>query len=401
MFYEKSINHGIGNQRGGMSSLKAYLPKTKSFFEEERKLNQNNLKNIGLTETFYQAAKAFDNLFIGRVSSQAKNLYRVITAKDEIIAEISGKYRYHAQQATDYPAVGDFVMVDRLTNMQGTAVIEQLLPRQSVFARKQAGNQASEQIIAANIDTVFICMSLNEDYNLRRLERYLAIAWDSGATPVVVLTKADLAANIELKLAEIGEIAIGVDVLTTSSVTHEGDDAMKKYLYQGQTVAFIGSSGVGKSTLINQLLGKNLLATKAIRADDDKGRHTTTRRELIPLPAGGVVIDTPGMRELGIVHADLAHSFTDVEVLASQCKFNDCTHTQEPGCAVQQALREGTLAPERLASYRKLKKEAQYQGLNAKMIERTKANTMLRDMGGLKNYKKMRQSIKRRDGRSR
>lgn len=364
-------------------------------------MNQDNLKNIGLTETFYQAAKAFDNLFIGRVSSQAKNLYRVITAKDEIIAEISGKYRYRAQQATDYPAVGDFVMVDRLTNTQGTAVIEQLLPRQTVFARKQAGNQASEQIIAANIDTVFICMSLNEDYNLRRLERYLTIAWDSGATPVVVLTKADLAANIELKLAEIGEIAIGVDVLTTSSVTHEGDDAMKKYLYQGQTVAFIGSSGVGKSTLINQLLGKNLLATKAIRVDDDKGRHTTTRRELIPLPAGGVVIDTPGMRELGIIHADLAHSFTDVEVLARQCKFNDCTHTQEPGCAVQQALREGTLAPERLASYRKLKKEAQYQGLNAKMIERTKANTMLRDMGGLKNYKKMRQSIKRRDGGSR
>ena len=228
-----------------------------------------------------------------------------------------------------------------------------------------AGTKEDIQIVATNIDTVFICMSLNDDYNLRRLERYLSIAWDSGAVPVIVLTKSDLCKDIEIKLNEISSIAIGVEVLVTTSISDEGYQSLKRFLFIGKTVAFIGSSGVGKSTLINCLLGQNILDTNGIR-NDDKGRHTTTRRELIMLPNSGVVIDTPGMRELGIISADLTKSFSDIDELALECKFNDCTHKHEPNCAVQKAIKDGVLSVERLESYWKLKKETKYQGLNSK-----------------------------------
>lgn len=344
------------------------------------------MKNLGLTERFIQESKQYKDLFIGRVSSQTKNVYKVITENGEILAEISGKFYYSVKDLSEFPAVGDFVMIDRMDNFQGNGIIHHVLTRQSVFARKVAGAKEELQVVATNIDNVFICMSLNNDFNLRRLERYLSVAWDSGAIPVVVLTKSDLCTEVEKKFNEVSSIAIGVEVHVTS-VSNDGQQSLKKYLSEGQTVAFIGSSGVGKSTLINRLLGRDILDMSEIRSDD-KGRHTTTRRELIMLPDSGVVIDTPGMRELGIISADLSKTFIDIEKLAAECKFNDCTHTNEPKCAVQKAIKDGNLSVERLESYRKLEKETKYEGLNSKMIEKEKLNEMFSEFGGMKNARK-------------
>lgn len=355
------------------------------------------MEKLGLTEPFIQESIQYNELFIGRVSSQSKNIYKVITEKGEIIAEVSGKFHYRVKDLSKFPAVGDFVMIDRMDNSQGNGIIHHVLTRKSMFARKEAGSKQDLQVVATNIDTVFICMSLNNDFNLRRLERYLSIAWDSGAMPVVVLTKSDLCSEVENKLSEVSSIAIGVDIHVTGA-SDDGYQSLKSYLSEGQTVAFIGSSGVGKSTLINRLLGQNELDTGAIRSDD-KGRHTTTRRELIMLPDSGVVIDTPGMREIGVISADLSKSFVDIENLAADCKFNDCTHTSEPQCAVQQAIKDGILSIDRLESYRKLEKEAKYEGLNSKMIEREKLNHIFREMGGMKSAKKFLNEQKRKKRR--
>lgn len=350
-------------------------------------LNTIDMKNLGLTDELNQESKLYKDLFIGRVSSQSKNLYKVITENGDIAAEISGKFKYSVKELSEYPAVGDFVMVDRVDNSQGNGIIHHILTRKSIFARKVAGSKEDIQIVATNIDTVFICMSMNNDFNIRRLERYLSIAWDSGAIPVIVLTKSDLCQEIESKLNEIYSIAIGVEVLVTTSTSDEGYQSLKRYLSSGKTVAFIGSSGVGKSTLINCLIGQNVLDTNGIR-NDDKGRHTTTRRELIMLPNLGVVIDTPGMRELGIISADLSKSFADIDELADHCRFNDCTHTNEPNCAVQKAIQDGTISVERLESFRKLKRETKYDGLNSKMIEKEKISELFSEMGGMKNARK-------------
>lgn len=345
-----------------------------------------DLNSLGLTQRLSKEAEKYQGLYLGRVSSQAKDLYRVITEEGELTAEVSGKFRHLASTPSDYPVVGDFVLVDRMDNSNGNGIIHHVLTRRSCFGRKAAGSN-DLQVVAANIDQVFICMALNNDFNLRRLERYLSIAWDSGAIPVVVLTKADLCPDIEAKVDALSPLTVGVDVLITTSMSNDGYAAVQSRIVNGRTVAFIGSSGVGKSTLINRLLGEERLATHEIR-NDDKGRHTTTRRELILIPGGGVVIDTPGMRELGIISADLSKSFADIDELAVSCRFRDCTHGSEPGCAVQQAIKDGFLSSERLASFKKLQKEAKYNGLNSKQIEKEKINTMFKGLGGMKNARK-------------
>ena len=211
-------------------------------------------------------------------------------------------------------------MLDRESNINGNAIIHNILKRKSAFIRKAAGTSNEEQIVAANIDKVFICMSLNNDFNLRRLERYLSIAWDSNGVPVIILTKADLCDNLEQKLLEVNSISMGVDVLVTTSISEDGYNQVIDYIKESETVVFVGSSGVGKSTLINRLLGEDILATKEIR-NDDKGKHTTTRRELFILPSGGMVIDTPGMREIGLESIDLSKSFFDVDSISKNVNF--------------------------------------------------------------------------------
>ncbi len=324
------------------------------------------------------------NLFKGRIISQYKDLYKIAMTNEELTGEVSGKFRFSATSPASFPAVGDYVMVDRESDSAGNGIIHELLPRKSLLARKAAGNEKITQIIAANIDYIFICMSLNNDFNLRRIERYLAIAWDSGAVPLIVLTKADLADNLSEKLQEVEEIAPGVDVIITSMENDDDHLQVLKYIKEGKTGAFVGSSGVGKSTLINKVLGKDVIKTSEIRSDD-KGRHTTTRRDLFILPNGGAVIDTPGMRELGIDQADLSRSFEDIEALATECRFKDCSHKSEPGCALRKGIEDGTISEERLESYLKLKKEAGYEGLNSKEIEKKKIDNMFSEFNGIKN----------------
>lgn len=318
------------------------------------------MKKYGLNDRFYTLSTMHEGLTVGRVVLQEKGIYRIVTESCEKLAEVSGKFRYKAETVSDYPAVGDFVMVD-INEMGGNAVIHHVLDRKSCFARKAAGTERQEQIVAANIDTLFLCMALNNDYNLRRMERYLSIAWDSGANPVIVLTKSDLCENLSRKVSEIESITIGVDILVTTAMEKDGYEKLSSYIKDGETVAFIGSSGVGKSTLINRLIGEELLETNGLR-NDDKGRHTTTHRELLLIPDGGAVIDTPGMRELGMWDSSegVNKTFSDIEKLVSQCKFSNCTHTGEKGCAVRTAIENGELTEERLLSYNKLKNELAY-----------------------------------------
>lgn len=299
---------------------------------------------------------------VGRVMLEHKRIYRVETENGEYLAEVSGKYRFEAESREDYPAVGDWVVLSERPS-ERKATIQALLPRFSKFSRKAAGLTTEEQIVAANVDTVFLVQSLNYDFNARRLERYLIMAWESGATPVIVLTKADLCEDVAARIKDVEAVALGVPVFAVSVKDETGLEELAPYFTTGKTVALLGSSGAGKSTLTNFLLGEEKQVIQEVRGDDDKGRHTTTYRELYLLPTGGLVLDTPGMRELQLWEADgatVGQSFQDVEELAEQCYFRDCKHENEPSCAVREAIREGTLEEARYQSYVKLQRELAY-----------------------------------------
>lgn len=342
-----------------------------------------DLERYGLTTRFEQEATLYEGYFTARVISQHRELYNVVSQSGTALATVSGKLAYNAVDNTHFPAVGDWVMIDRADDRYGNAVIHHVLQRKSVFTRKAAGTTNSLQIVAANIDTVFICMALDADFNLRRLERYLSIAWDSPAVPVIVLTKADLCADVDEKLTQVFAVNSGAEVIVCSGLQENGYKDILPHINEGKTIAFIGSSGVGKSTLINHLMGDDILSTGEIRADG-KGRHTTTHRQLLLLPNGGIVIDTPGMRELQLDSGDLSRSFEDIEELAALCKFNDCSHKNEPGCAVRKAIFDGELSEGRLQNYYKLQKEICYDGLNSRQREEEKIKKMFGSMAGLK-----------------
>ena len=307
---------------------------------------------------------------VGRVVSEQKLIYRMLTEGGEVLASVSGKMRFQATARGDFPAVGDWVIIS-LHEGGERASIHGILPRLSKFARKTAGAETVEQIVAANINTVFLVNALNYDFNVRRMERYLTLAWDSGASPVIVLSKADLCNEVAERLAEVKEIALGVPVHVISSLTGEGVDQLVSYLQVGKTVAMLGSSGAGKSTMLNYFYGQEVQKVQAVRQGDDRGRHTTTARELVVLPQGGLIIDTPGMRELQLWGSEcgLMDSFGDVEELSRLCRFSDCQHEQEPGCAVRGALQTGIMAQARFDNYLKLKKELAYLSRKVNQVE--------------------------------
>jgi ribosome biogenesis GTPase / thiamine phosphate phosphatase len=292
-----------------------------------------------------------------RVIAQHRELWEVAGEFGDCRAEAAGKLRLAADDGADWPAVGDWVSVGGEPARGMT--IREVLPRRTQIARKVAGRRVAVQVLAANVDTLFLMMGMDGDYNPRRLERYLAQAWESGARAVVVLNKADVCEDAEGRRMEICRIATGADVLCISAATSAGITQLDRYLETGQTVVLLGSSGVGKSTLVNQLLERDEQATLPVRASDSRGRHTTTARQLFFLPGGAMVIDTPGLRELQLwdSEAGLDQAFADVEVLAKHCRFRDCKHSGEPGCAVAAAIREGELDQERLENHRKLLRE--------------------------------------------
>jgi ribosome biogenesis GTPase len=295
-----------------------------------------------------------------RVAEEHRDRYEVFCSDGEHTAEVAGRLRYTASSRLDLPAVGDWVALQ--ANGDSTAVIHGVLPRRTLLLRKAAGILTEAQIVAANLDTLFVVTDVDKDLNPRRLERYLTLARESKVRPVILLNKADLNAGAAELVREVEAVAGGAPVLAMSAIDGSGVEALAEYLGEGSTSAFIGSSGVGKSTIINRLLGEERLKTSRIREDDGRGRHTTSWRELLLLPEGGVVIDTPGMREVQLWadEESLDASFHDIEEIAAGCRFADCKHQSEPDCAVRRALEEGTLQPKRHESYLKLRRELHY-----------------------------------------
>lgn len=296
----------------------------------------------------------------GRVISERRGQLSVQCGQGQYPARAAGRLLHQARDRSQLPAVGDWVA---LHPHQPVSRIEAVLPRRSQFQRKSAGRRSEGQVVGANIDAVFLVSALDQDFNLRRLERYLVLAWESGADPVVLLNKSDLCPDSQRALEHAQEVAMGVPVHVLSALEGDGLDPLYDYLQPGRTGALLGSSGVGKSTLVNALAGRELQATAEIRAEDGRGRHTTTHRQLLLLPQGGLLLDTPGMRELQLWDAreGLSETFEDIAELAARCRFSDCAHLQEPGCAVRRALERGELDEARLESYRRLLREQRYQ----------------------------------------
>ena len=320
-----------------------------------------NLTELGWSHFFQQQIDIDEmSLIPARVTRQDINQYHLLSAEGELTGILPGRFRQQALSKGDLPTVGDWVLVSHIVGGEaGNVQIERLLERKSKFSRKEAGEVVDEQVVAANIDHVFIVSGLDDDFNPNRIERYLLLSWDSGALPVIVLNKADLCEDLDERLDALASITGGAPVHIVSAAEGEGIDALQPYLAPGSTCALMGSSGVGKSTLINRLLGYNRFETGAVREADSKGRHTTTFREMTQVPDGGMIIDTPGMREIQLWSdsVSLSGSFEDIEQLALSCRFSDCAHQSEPGCAVKAAIDAGELESDRLQRYEKLLRE--------------------------------------------
>jgi ribosome biogenesis GTPase / thiamine phosphate phosphatase len=311
-----------------------------------------------------------------RVVLEHTHIYRVAIEDGETLARVSGRLRHRAGIRSEFPAVGDWVALEPVAD--GDARIHALLPRVSRFSRRAAGDATEEQVVAANIDVVFLVGGLDRDFNPRRLERYLVVAWESGATPVILLNKADLVDAPEQYADQVRAIAPGVDVHALSARDPQTLDVVRQYLSVGRTAALLGSSGVGKSTIVNRLVGFDLLRTQDVRLTDHRGRHTSTARQLVLLDSGGILIDTPGMRELQLWESGdaLGDTFADIVSTAASCRFRDCRHLQEPGCAVRAAVASGTVPAARLESFHKLAAEREHQErqLDARALIEDKRN---------------------------
>jgi len=297
---------------------------------------------------------------LGRVTAVFQKQFRVMTADGETLSELSGKLRFEAMTKSELPAVGDWVI--QSGREAGKGRIERVLPRSTQFSRKAAGTETEEQVICANVDIALLVMAFGHDFNVRRLERYLTVAWEAGVTPLIVLTKKSLVDSVDEFLSEMETVAFGTPYFAVDSLTGDGVTELRDALHPRETIVLVGSSGVGKSTLVNALAEEQLMETGGVREDDERGRHTTTHRELKRLSNGLLLVDTPGMRELGLWDGTegLAATFSDIEELAESCRFRDCQHVEEPGCAVQAALADGKLSRERWDSFLKLKREVAY-----------------------------------------
>jgi ribosome biogenesis GTPase / thiamine phosphate phosphatase len=343
---------------------------------EARLVSLVELETLGWNSFFEAGFQPFakSGYSVGRVTEAHKNLYRVSSENGEIMAKMSGRMRHDNVAGGDFPAAGDWVA---FASGQGdaNATIHAILPRFGKFSRKVAGAATREQVLAANVDTAFLVTAVNNDFNIRRMERYLAVAWESGANPVIVLNKADLVSEdaIADKVAEAKTAAIDVPVYAVSALTGKGLQDIEACLAPGKTAVFLGSSGVGKSALINYLFGAQTQKTNTVREGDDRGRHTTVFQKLIILPDDrGMVIDTPGLRELQLWDGEegLGSVFKDIELLAANCRFRDCSHENEPGCAVKEAVSAGALDSSRFESYRNLRQESAYTANRKDYLEK-------------------------------
>jgi ribosome biogenesis GTPase / thiamine phosphate phosphatase len=376
------------------------LPATSLFLEvylihEQQEDPDQDLSHLGWTRFFAErfGPHAIDGLIPGRVAVEHKGAYIVLTGYEEVRAQISGRFRYEADSRADLPAVGDWVALE--PTQSGEGIVRAVLERRSKFMRNVAGERVEEQVLAANIDVSFLVAPIDEPVNLRRLERYMTMAWGGGTDPVVVLTKADLSDDVGSRIVEVESAAIGLPVHAVDALSEEEVGALRSYLAGDRTAVFLGSSGVGKSTLVNSLLGSDRQSTNEVRWDH-KGRHTTSRRELITLPGGGLIIDTPGMREIQLWDAGdgLSDAFEDIAELTTDCRFNDCSHRSEPGCAVRAALEQGPLETSRWESYVKLQRELRW--LETKRDVRAKAEQKRKHRAVNKAF---RQANKRRAAR--
>jgi ribosome biogenesis GTPase len=315
----------------------------------------NSLESLGYSDFFstHFASLGGDDLVPARIASEGRGIYSLLGCA-AALGELRGRLRHELEPA-QWPVAGDWVAV---ADGEDKAIIHHVLERRTAMFRRAAGSEGSVQVVAANVDLFFVVTSANRDFNLRRLERYMTAVWDSGATPVIVLNKIDLGRNVEEMAEKIETVGMGVPVVRVSALTGAGLEDLSAHIESGKTVGLVGSSGVGKSSLVNRLIGREVQAVQGLRKDG-KGRHATSRRELIELPGGGMLLDTPGMRELGLVEdsGGMDSAFADVAELAVNCRFRNCAHDGEPGCAVESALEAGTLDDERLAAYRKLRRE--------------------------------------------